>query len=164
MVRDMDRFTTKENPKPELVNCVYCPEHSNCYSNMSCAEIYNALSKLRYYENLEEQGKLAVLPCKIGDTVYHPSYRFTECTAHKYTPKYKCDSECEGCCSECDSECLPYIYTGRVCGMNVLCMDNEAVVRVGVQFKEKWDTSNYIVGKDVFLTLEEAEEVLRGRL
>ena len=66
----MDRFTTKENVKPELLDCVYCPEHSNCYSNMSCNAIYNALSKLRYYENLEEQGRLVVLPCKIGDTVY----------------------------------------------------------------------------------------------
>lgn len=58
----MDRFTTKENPKTELLNCVYCPEHSNCYSNMSCNEIYNALSKLRYYEELEEQGRLIALP------------------------------------------------------------------------------------------------------
>ena len=26
--------------------------------------------KLKYYEDLEEQGRLAVLPCKVGDTVY----------------------------------------------------------------------------------------------
>lgn len=26
--------------------------------------------KLKYYEDLEEQGRLVVLPCKIGDTVY----------------------------------------------------------------------------------------------
>lgn len=30
-----------------------------------------AIDKLAYYENLEEQGKLAVLPCKIGDTIYY---------------------------------------------------------------------------------------------
>ena len=66
----MDRFTTKENVKAELLSCVYCPEYSNCYSNMSCNEIYNALSKLRYYEDLEEQGRLIILtiqdihPCK----------------------------------------------------------------------------------------------------
>ncbi len=66
----MDRFTTKENPKAELLSCVYCIEYSNCYSNMSCDEIYNALSKLRYYEDLEEQGRLIVLsvedvhPCR----------------------------------------------------------------------------------------------------
>lgn len=26
--------------------------------------------RLKYYEDLEEQGRLAVLPCKIGDTVW----------------------------------------------------------------------------------------------
>lgn len=57
----MDRFTTKESPKTELLGCVYCPEYSNCYSNMSCNEIYNALSKLRYYEDLDEQGRLIII-------------------------------------------------------------------------------------------------------
>ena len=70
----MDRFTTRKGEKPELVGCIYCLEHSNCYSNMSCNEIYNALSKLRYYENLEEEGRLIVLgvedihPCKSCNT------------------------------------------------------------------------------------------------
>ena len=27
--------------------------------------------KLKEYENLEEQGRLISLPCKVGDTVYH---------------------------------------------------------------------------------------------
>ena len=66
----MDRFTTKESPKAELIGCVYCLEHSNCYSNMSCSEVYNAFSKLRYYENLEEQGRLVTLPCKVGQKLY----------------------------------------------------------------------------------------------
>ena len=156
----MDRFTTKENVKPELLSCVYCLEHSNCYSNMSCAEIYNALSKLRYYENLEEQGKLAVLPCKIGDTVYQPSYKFTACSACGITPRYKHDMDCEDCCHECDSECYPHIYEGRVCDMNVI---SNGEVLVKVQFKEKWDSSSFTVGRELFLTLEEAEEVLRGK-
>ena len=26
--------------------------------------------KLKYYEDLEEQGRLLVLPCRVGDTVY----------------------------------------------------------------------------------------------
>ena len=29
--------------------------------------------KLKYYEDLEEQGRLLVLPCKVGDTVYGSS-------------------------------------------------------------------------------------------
>ena len=26
--------------------------------------------KLKHYENLEEQGRLTILPCKVGDTIY----------------------------------------------------------------------------------------------
>ena len=29
------------------------------------------IDKLAYYEDLEEQGRLIKLPCKVGDTVYH---------------------------------------------------------------------------------------------
>lgn len=29
-----------------------------------------AVTRLKYYEDLEEQGLLVVLPCKVGDTVY----------------------------------------------------------------------------------------------
>lgn len=32
--------------------------------------IDNALRKLAHYEDLEEQGRLILLPCKVGDTVY----------------------------------------------------------------------------------------------
>ncbi len=31
----------------------------------------NILTKLADYEDLEEQGRLIKLPCKVGDTVYH---------------------------------------------------------------------------------------------
>ena len=32
---------------------------------------YKAADKLATYEDLEEQGRLIKLPCKVGDTVYH---------------------------------------------------------------------------------------------
>ena len=32
---------------------------------------HNVLQKLAEYEDLEEQGRLIKLPCKVGDTVYH---------------------------------------------------------------------------------------------
>lgn len=32
--------------------------------------IQEVLNKLKYYEDLEEQGRLIELPCKVGDTVY----------------------------------------------------------------------------------------------
>lgn len=31
---------------------------------------HNVLQKLTEYEDLEEQGRLIILPCKVGDTVY----------------------------------------------------------------------------------------------
>lgn len=88
----MDRFTTKENPKAELIGCVYCMEHSNCYSNMSCDEIYNALSKLRYYEDLEEQDRLIILPCKIEDTLYITEPRFYNYEKHEGIQRGVCKS------------------------------------------------------------------------
>lgn len=120
-----------------------------------------AIDKLAEYENLEEEGRLVILPCKIGDTVYQPSYKFTACSACNYTPKYKHDMDCEDCCCECDSECFPYIYEGRVCKLNVI--SNELVL-INVQFKEKWDNSSFKVGREVFLTREEAEEKLKKGL
>nr|DAE27788.1 MAG TPA: hypothetical protein [virus sp. ctpeS3] len=35
-----------------------------------CEEIDAAYRKLKEYEDLEEQGRLVKLPCKVGDTVY----------------------------------------------------------------------------------------------
>lgn len=35
-----------------------------------CEYCYEATQKLAHYEDLEEQGRLIELPCKIGDTVY----------------------------------------------------------------------------------------------
>ena len=116
-----------------------------------------AIDKLAYYEDLEEQGKLAILPCKIGDTVYQPSYKFTACTAYDYTPSYAHDSNCEGCEAECDSICNPYIHVGKVVEMNVL---SNGAITVKVRFTEKWDNSSYIIGNSVFLSKEEAEAVL----
>ena len=31
---------------------------------------HNVLQKLADYEDLEEQGRLVILPCKVGDTIY----------------------------------------------------------------------------------------------
>lgn len=35
-----------------------------------CEEIDTVYRKLKEYEDLEEQGRLVKLPCKVGDTVY----------------------------------------------------------------------------------------------
>jgi hypothetical protein len=46
----------------------YCKERLN-----ECEDclIYEAISKLAHYEDMEEAGRLIELPCAVGDTVYH---------------------------------------------------------------------------------------------
>ena len=39
-------------------------------------KILNLATKLKEYEDLEEQGRLIKLPCKVGDTVYVPTRNF----------------------------------------------------------------------------------------
>lgn len=41
-----------------------------------CSLMLDACKKLAEYEQLEEQGLLARLPCKVGDTVYVPTRNF----------------------------------------------------------------------------------------
>ena len=47
-----------------------CEETCNNVLNCGCCPISEAINKLAEYEDLEEQGLLLRLPCKVGDTVY----------------------------------------------------------------------------------------------
>lgn len=47
-----------------------CEEMCNNVLNCGCCPISEAINKLAEYENLEEQGLLFRLPCKLGNTVY----------------------------------------------------------------------------------------------
>ena len=51
--------------------CMGCIEKSNCRAE--CDAIDDCLRKLAEYETAEEEGRLVVLPCKVGDTVYFPN-------------------------------------------------------------------------------------------
>lgn len=62
----MERLTEKEKYCSEI-DCDYrgrCRIGNNCYEK----KLYD---KLKEYEELEEQGRLIKLPCKIGNIVYH---------------------------------------------------------------------------------------------
>lgn len=65
-IRIMERIT---NCRCNLTKCEKCVETSSCYSH-GCNHILEAISKLKHYEDLEEQRKLLKLPCAVGDTVY----------------------------------------------------------------------------------------------
>lgn len=50
------------------VNCVKCAEEHE--------QLAEWLEELKSYKDLEEQGLLVKLPCKVGDTVYVPTRNF----------------------------------------------------------------------------------------
>lgn len=70
----MERLTEWENgsvtynEKREIECGEYCDSCSQGAGN--CETIKNMIKKLADYEDLEEQGLLVRLPCKVGDTLY----------------------------------------------------------------------------------------------
>ena len=60
-----------ENVMKTLYQC-YGAEPLPNYSN--CDEGYCGMEKLAEYETAEEEGRLVVLPCKVGSTVYRILY------------------------------------------------------------------------------------------
>lgn len=72
----MDRLT-KYSDDTVHENGVCCTHFGSleCYKyagncSLGCEWEEKAWSKLAHYEDLEEAGRLMVLPCKVGDTVY----------------------------------------------------------------------------------------------
>lgn len=47
----------------------------------------NCEQRLKYYEDLEEQGKLLKLPCAVGDIIYEVSYENREFLIKEHTVK-----------------------------------------------------------------------------
>ena len=138
----------------------YAISGDECFDDQDENYCGPAIDKLAKYEDLEEAGRLAILPCKIGDIVYQPGYKFTACTAYGFTPKYKHDCDCEGCEAECDSQCRKHIYSGKVSEIKIL---SNGTVAVKSQFNEKWDNSTFYIGVDIFLTEEEAAAFFEKR-
>ncbi len=96
------------------------------------------VDKLEEYEDLEEQGLLLKLPCRVGDTVYAYCSEFgilpytVDCIVFDKKITYQCSSYSEPI-GDCPSEYLDEIEP---------------------------DISDF--GKTVFLTQAEAEEALKG--
>ena len=115
-----------------------------CQSCKKCAEEHEQLAdwleELKEYKDLEEKGLLLKLPCKIGDAVYVVG---TRCLAGE-EPE-------EGCtfldCEECIYDKTYIVFETKVDSM-MMC--NFMVC----------DNTNFIFGKTVFLTKEEAEKAL----
>ena len=99
-----------------------------------CSLMLDACKKLAEYEQLEEQGLLVRLPCKIGDTVYRVN-------AGAKQP----------------------IIPMTVSEIHFLCYKNERAVRFDAIGKEDMGESCYRledIGRIIFLTREKAEKKL----
>lgn len=51
-------------------NCKYGFQYCRKEDWENCQTISDVIDKLAEYEDLEEQGRLLKLPCKVGDTIY----------------------------------------------------------------------------------------------
>lgn len=70
----MERLTYRTELGASIDKNEDCPTCSICWNcdipPRECQYISDALEKLAKYEDLEEQGRLIKLPCKVGDTLY----------------------------------------------------------------------------------------------
>ena len=110
------------------------------YDELDHGIVSQCFDKLAEYEDLEEQGLLLRLPCKVGDKVYLICGRYSECS--KYKERFD-EYNCQGCEDECDSHKEYYIHINYSVSI-------EWIVR---------NLNNF--GKTVFLTQEEAEQKLK---
>ena len=130
----MERLTKRESANVggrELVLCNYKKEDCNdsCMYESGCKWQHKALRKLKEYEDLEEQGLLLQLPCKVGDVVYQITRDFIS--------EFKIKTfVCDGKSFFFHWQCIKGIY------VNVIGFHSSRI------------------GKDVFLTKEEAKQAL----
>lgn len=120
----MERLTERYDITPNGESDVWVKQH----------DYISAARKLCDYEDLEEQGLLMKLPCKVGDTVYRVN-------AGAKQP----------------------IIPMTVSEIHFLCYKNERAVRFDAIGKEDMGESCYRledIGRIVFLTHEEAEKKL----
>lgn len=60
--------------------CFGCESIGKCNPQKIPCGFYGALERLKYYEDLQEQGRIQELPCAVGDLV-HEVYRFLDAGA-----------------------------------------------------------------------------------
>ncbi len=99
----MERLTEKQSSGYDLkaMNGEWCNKYCEKQIAQTCNEcgIYQAIHKLAEYEDLEEQGLLLRLPCKIGDVVYAVTRDFiseyTICSIEAYNEGFFFCWRCE---------------------------------------------------------------------
>lgn len=135
---------------------------TGCCLDKNCNLVYEVCEKLATYEDLEEQGLLVRLPCKVGDIVYVDSAMLP--------------IENMECYEDIDNK-IPSYFQGRVVSFR-FAKRNWVKIAVKAKWLHEWiddetgPESDYIeceknfsillstIGKNIFLTREEAEKKL----
>ena len=135
--KEVKELFDKEDRKSE-------PPESHCVVRRALRCIKKLVAELEQYKNykdLEEQGLLLRLPCKVGCTVYCIYERYTKCSENEQEFD---EYSCQGCeCLECDSHKELYVQSQKAYSLD-------------------WIVSNLKrFGKTVFLTQAEAEQKLK---
>ena len=103
--------------------------------------LYPAIEKLATYEDLEEQGLLVRLPCKVGDTVWDNDFGYPESYEIKAFSYGYCDS---------------YVEPGVGIEDEIIFYYENSIGSITGAFPMSE------IGKTIFLTREEAEKKLKG--
>lgn len=122
--------------------CFGCESLGNCVSKkiQPCA-VYRALEKLKNYEDLDEQGELLKLHCKVGDEVWYICERVEKQGRKKIEVSFV------------DNGTVDNITLGHAMIPQITVCNDE---NIWITFDEAED-----FGKTVFLTQEEAEVALQ---
>lgn len=131
----MERLTQRENDRLIMVkqdNGEYIPAYWD-------EDNFKAIKKLADYEDLEEQGLLVKLPCKVGDTVWDNDFGYPESYEIKAFSYGYCDSYIEPDVGIEDE--IIFYYENSIGSITGAFPMSE-------------------IGKTVFLTREEAEKKL----
>ena len=138
----------------EILTCKELAEAAYAFIFLKEYKSLGTIDPIRELLKAEKDGRLVVLPCKVGDTVYYPSVKQTRYTA---LGEIKDDDMCCGCEEKCDASTEPYIFSGEVARVEII---GDNVILVRCRFKEKYDNAGYVIGKTVFLTRKEAEAAI----
>lgn len=125
----MERLTERYDVAPNGESDVWVKQH----------DYISAARKLAEYEDLEEQGLLARLPCKVGDMVWDNNFGYPESYEIKAFSYGYCDS---------------YVEPGIGIEDEIIFYYENSIGSITGAFPMSE------IGKNVFLTREEAEKKL----
>ena len=115
------------------------------YVGINGANAQKVLKKLGELEDLEEQGLLLKLPCKVGDRTYQVV------TKHERVKR----GGCTCCTTACGSNCNCDYFTEDVTCTNLTGNGKYQIISRGFKLEDFYE-----FGKTVFLTKAEAEKAL----